>query len=161
MAKPGPPRKPLAVLKKEGSKRGKGRPEDKDREINEVKGLPPMPTGMSLEAIRIWRQLSGILEEMGVVTGSDVYLMHEFCVVMALLQETRAKLQDGTYKYYQLTPTGEKDSPQSKRCDIWHAQTQRMMGKMGLSPSDRASLGTPLQAEPEDEGKKRFFAGGK
>ena len=154
--KPGPPRKPLAVLEKSASPRARGRKSDKLREITEVPGAPAMPKGMSKAAQVIWKDLVNILSEASILTRADGYALKMLCRLQAKY-DALFKEVDKKGGFYQMKHSAMCETPQSKKLDVMEKQIWRMMTSFGLQPSGRVSLGAPIKHEPLNKSKLRFF----
>ncbi len=153
MGRRGPPPKPSALKKLQGTYR-------KDRaarnEIEPKKGCPDRPTGLDKIARERWDLLAPQLVELGVLTLVDGSVLEGFCRHYSrAVQADRAIDKHGMIVE---TPFGPKLNPAVRVSrESWTVLNQ-LGSKLGLSPADRARLSMP-EKPVEDDTEKDLFGG--
>ncbi|MEI7705863.1 MAG: phage terminase small subunit P27 family [Deltaproteobacteria bacterium] len=154
MGRRGPPPKPTALKKLQGTYR-------KDRaarnEPEPEKACPERPTGLDRIARERWDFLAPKLHALGVLTLVDGSVLEGFC-----RHYSRAVQADRAIDKYGMiidTPFGPKLNPAVRVSrESWTVLNQ-LGSKLGLSPSDRARLSVPEKA-PVDDTEEDLFGGG-
>jgi len=95
---------------------------------------PAMPRGLDKDSRQAWRELSGWLDGMGLLTSTDVHAMHRYCELwsayLCLMAEFRRTWSD-------------ERCAAASRLRIVMMELNRLGGEFGLTPSARARLVAP------------------
>lgn len=148
MGKRGPTRLPTNVVKLRG-KPGHTRPINEDEPKFDGEPLPSDKVLADPDALKMWKEKSPELIELGLLTFQDSTAFSTYCLLCAIRDRLWQKIHEcgeelaiakGYMKAFLATDV---------RCDRWSA-------KFGLSPSDRAGI----KATPKEKlaGAKRFLA---
>lgn len=157
MAKRGP--KPLAtpILKLRGSWRAKLRP---DYEIEgTIKGdKPKMPRWLSPAAKSVWRKLVPKLNELGILSPVDQYILSLLCFDLAEYRQTCQTIEALKSPYIS-QPSGRVcRHPAYQLRDAAAERIRKLSAELGLSPAARTSLNILLKEKESD--KAKFFKSG-
>ena len=121
----------LRILKGDTSKGKKPIPTNDLRLKPEI---PPMPKFKNKRATAAWKRLVGIMDGMNVITRADAFLMEAFCKTWARYEEANemadeeGPVHNGDRNAWAITEERSLTA------------VNRMMGMLGLSPSDRTKI---------------------
>jgi P27 family predicted phage terminase small subunit len=162
MGRRGPPPKPRALKKLEGTFR-------KDRDGGEVleppPGMPARPTWLDKEACAEWDRVVPQLEELGVLTGLDGGALERYCVAHSNWVNAQLDVQKRGRMLE--TPFGPQKNPMLKVAQDERSSARLLAGELGLSPSARSRVKMPERPAAEDTsesflfGKPQVIQGGK
>lgn len=150
MGKAGPPKTPLAILKKRGSQLVKER-EENSLVIAEVM-TPDRPEQFKYipRALNAWKQLIPELEATGVLTKGDRSVLLRYCIMQGEIdeaQETIFKKYKGNKSYSIKNARGEvvaiKEFPETKVLRRYAPLMLQIENSFGMNPSARSE---PRQA---------------
>ena len=150
MSKPGPPPTPTAILKKRGSWLAKTR----GGEPVGTPSPPERPAGLSEAAVQHWDGLIADLENLGVLCVTDGRALGRYCEMLVKWDSILDLCQKHGDVY------AEQDSKGRTRVRVFeHSKfaldisdrLSRMEAKFGLTPSDRAAIGS-MRQEPSKHG---------
>ena len=162
---PGPVPTPTRVLEMRGSWRAKGR----EAEPPALPTRPACPQWLRPEAKRAWKVLAKQLEAMGILGEQDRNALARYCQTYAKWRAAEEFLQESgdvfvmrgkpETKGRKLGPViGVKEYPQVQTAIRLGDQLLKLEREFGLTPSARAGLAAPKQADDaENRGKERFF----
>lgn len=154
MGKRGPPPKPSAQKKLEGTYR-------KDRaarnEMRPTLGEPPVPKGLKGAALAEWRVVAPELARLGVLAIIDGGRLADYCRAHALAIRAAAKAeQEGevveTYR-------GPVRSPWQAIAQEARAQARLLAAEFGLTPSSRSRVSTADATPRVDDAENDLFGG--
>jgi len=142
----GCPRKPNSLKELQGTARA----DRKRSSIADVEGMPKCPTGLSEQAVRIWRSLGPKLHELGLLAGIDASMFAIYCQTCAdWLQITRHLNRLGPLKWYSVTKSGYRRMiPELQVRDRAFQVLLKLGTRFGLDPSSRAGLGVVADKSP-------------
>ena len=161
MGRRGPPPKPTALKKLSGSWRANV----DNNEPVAPEGIPVPPDFLNDEAVRYWKRLVPMLQDMELLTLADGDMLALYCQSLARLAECERVINEEgpTYKTY--TATGElsmiKLRPEARLSKELTATVNRLGKEFGLSPSARTYLNVVPNNGKRDEGlsqKEQLFA---
>jgi P27 family predicted phage terminase small subunit len=139
MGRRGPPPKPSAQKKLEGTYR-------KDRavgggELAPPPAVPDCPLWLKGAAKKEWDRVVPQLSELGVLTGLDGGQLERYCDAYGSWLEARAdvKKRGATIK----GPFGPANNPNVKRAFDERKEADRLAQELGLSPSARSRVKVP------------------
>ena len=153
---------PLKILKARGSWKAKGRIEPPAPE-----GKPAVPGYLDAAEKRIYRQVLGQLEKMGILAKVDGAQLGRYAVIFMRWHQARELTQHQGDTYTVDDAQGNlvvKLRPEARLFLSYHAELSRIEASFGLTPSARASIGmqTSLGKAADrgelEQGKGRFFA---
>ena len=155
MAKAGRRPKPTAIRILEGTQRGPAK-----REPSLLKGVPPMPERLSVDAIAVekWHELAGILTRMGVLTTGDGEALATLCEVHSAEQSCLMQLRAGGAVMH-TDLGGVKPNPAGPMYRSLVAMKASLLSEFGLTPSSRTKLATQVEVK-KDELEEFFSAHG-
>jgi P27 family predicted phage terminase small subunit len=143
MGKRGPAPTPTKVLEMRGSWRAKVN----KREPKPAAKRPPCPRWLSPDAKKVWRELTGILMGMGVLTVADRLALARYCDGFVRWRQM-AEYMSSNGEVIE-TENGMERAPQ---VDIYlklALMLQRLEDRFGLTPSAR----TRIMLAVEDQGR--------
>ena len=143
----GRPRKPDAPKKLQGTARA----DRKRSSTANVKGMPKRPTGLSEQAVRIWKSLGPKLHELGLLAEIDTSMFAIYCQTYAdWLRITRYLNRLGQLKWYSVTKSGYRRMiPELQVRDRAFQVLLKLGTRFGLDPSSREGLGVANQTSPD------------
>ena len=146
MGRRGPPPKPSAVKKLEGTYR-------KDRAArNEVvapPGAPPLPAKMSTIALAKWNELIPVLLKRGTLSVEDGAILEAHC----RSYEQWKRYQALAHRKPMLqTPWGPKVNPAAAEARLWEARVTQTGDRLGLNASARSKVSGPGEKKPSTPG---------
>jgi P27 family predicted phage terminase small subunit len=138
----GPPPKPTALKKREGTYR-------KDRaahaEIVAPPGAPPLPSGLAPEASARWEELVPILLERGTLSKEDGAILESHCRAYAMWRRYQALAEKQPMIK---TPWGKKVNPAAEEARQWESRSTQTGDRLGLNASARSRVGKPGSNKP-------------
>ncbi len=142
----GRPRKPNSLKELQGTARA----DRKRNSIADVEGMPKCPTGLSEQAVRIWKSLGPKLHELGLLAEIDASTFAIYCQAFGdWLQLTRYLNRLGPLKWYSITESGYRQTiPELQVRDRAFQVLQKLSTRFGLDPSSRAGLGIVADKSP-------------
>jgi P27 family predicted phage terminase small subunit len=141
MAKRG--RKPLPPEVRAPGKRIEG-------SARKVDGRPEAPSHLKGVALEKWHEMLGLLEEMGVLSRTDVDAIALYCSTFSQWRVCDDKLQTPE-DYVIISPKGfQLNSPWVNMRNKFADQMARLLAEFGLTPSARSRVA----ARPPEEGDK-------
>ena len=152
MGKRGPPPKPSAQKKLEGTYR-------KDRaavsEMQPTLGEPPVPRGLKGEALTEWRVVAPELARLGVLAIIDGGRLADYCRAHALAIRAAAKAEKegeviDTYR-------GPVRSPWQGVAQEARAQARLLAAEFGLTPSSRSRVSAGNAKPKPDDAEADLF----
>lgn len=163
MGRRGPPPKPKAQKKLEGTYR-------KDRDgggdsLAPPPGVPVRPKWLEKEACAEWDRVVPQLVELNVLTGLDGGALERYCVAYSNWVRAQRDVQKNGLVLK--TPFGPQKNPNVKIAQDERAAARLLAGELGLSPSARTRVKTPERPPAEDPteaflfGKPQVIQGGK
>lgn len=146
MGRRGPPPKPSALKKLEGTHR-------KDRaarnELVAPPGVPERPEWLDEEAIAEWQRVVPILAEMKILATVDRGMLADYCAAHSLaVQATRRYQKDGLVVK---TKQGPLKHPMIKVAQEARAQARLLAAEFGLSAASRTRISVPTPKQKEAE----------
>jgi len=158
MASPkgGRPRKPDALKKLHGTAR-------KDRSVGSTAtatGMPTRPTGLSPQAVRVWKSLAPKLHGLGLLAEIDQSTFAVYCQAYGdWLEATRLLNKLGVANWYSETESGYRQViPEVAVRDKAYQVMQRLETRFGLDPSSRSGISVGIGATPLNAAEEFFFA---
>lgn len=153
MGKRGPPPKPSAVKKAQGTFH---KSRSARNEVAPKPGVPPMPTWLDAEGRAEWRRVVPQLEALGILSEIDGAMLADYCAAHSLA--IRA-----TKKYQRQGPSVKINGqvqrhPMIKVAQEARAQARLLAGEFGLSPSSRSRISAPGTDEGLSEANARMKA---
>jgi len=134
LMKPGQARIPTEILEKRGSWLAPRR--KKDGVIMAELGRPTMPKILNARARAVWRRTIPVLESYGVLTPGDVTALVRYCDTVADYEAAMEERDNGSEDIVKLR----------QYMTQLRAAMRQDEAKFGLTPSDRASITRPQQA---------------
>ena len=112
--------------------------------------MPKCPTGLSEQAVRIWKSLGPKLHELGLLAEIDASMFAIYCQACAdWLQLTRYLNRLGPLKWYSVTESGYRRTiPELQVRDRAFQVLLKLGTRFGLDPSSRAGLGVVADKSP-------------
>ncbi len=158
MGKRGPAPKPKALLQLHGSPTAKyGRQQEPEPET----GVPRCPHALDSEARKIWKQLTPLLRDMGVLTRVDGNALVRYCTMMARWWELTAYVAEHGPTYQrgsEATGFSEGARPQMNLVDQLEGRLLRLEQQFGLTPSARAGLVVNPTHKQNKSPQSKYFA---
>ena len=144
MGRRGPPPKPSALKRLEGTYR----PDRAARnELELPVGLPEAPNWLDLEARNEWARVVPVLHETGVLTTLDGGRLADYCMTHSLaIKATRRYQREGLVIR---SPQGIKAHPAVAIAKDARAQARILAAEFGLTPSGRSRVSVP-EKRPSD-----------
>lgn len=151
MGKRGPPPKPSALKRLEGTYR-------KDRsaqnEMTVPPGMPTRPDWLDAEGRAEWDRVVPMLADR-VLTEVDRAMLADYCAAQSLaVKATRDYQKRGVMLE---TPYGPQKNPMVKVAQEARAQARLLAGEFGLSPASRSRVSAKEEPKQEDEAAAFFF----
>lgn len=153
MGKRGPPPKPSAVKKAQGTfhKNRSAR-----NEVAPPPGVPPRPAWLDAEGRAEWQRVVPQLQALGILSEIDGAMLADYCAAHSL--SVRA-----TKKYQREGPSVKVNGqvqrhPMIKVAQEARAQARLLAGEFGLSPSSRSRISAPDKDEGLSEANARMKA---
>jgi P27 family predicted phage terminase small subunit len=115
-----------------------------------AKKMPKRPTGLSEQAVRIWKSLGPKLHELGMLAEIDASTFAIYCQAFGdWLQLTRYLNRLGPLKWYSTTESGYRQViPELQVRDRAFQVLLKLSTRFGLDPSSRAGLGVVAEKSP-------------
>ncbi len=165
MGKRGPKPTPTAALKLAGSWRADKR--GKQGEVTPPVGLIKKPTYLKGPAARKFKQLSGLLEEMGILGTTDTEALSRYCDTWAWWLKLRKFLQDNgeTYTTEKIKRDGGSEyitlhvaqRPEVNIILKIATQLSKLESEFGLTPSARVGLVSTKSPNSKNTKKHNYF----
>jgi P27 family predicted phage terminase small subunit len=138
VGKRGPPPKPSALKKREGTYRKDRAPRN---EMVAPPAAPPRPDWLDAEGKAEWDRVVPQLLELGVLARIDQATLADYCAAHSLAVKATKKYQrEGLVLK---TPFGPQTHPMVKIAKEARAQALALAREFGLSPSSRTRVGKP------------------
>ena len=137
---PGRARKPTALKLIVGNRDKRWRSRN---EPNPPRGKPAAPRHLRKRAREAWSYLSGVLDEMGVLTLADKLALENLCEAVADLRNARDALaarRDLVYKSTTMTGVMHRPYPEVAMVADADRRVAMWLSRFGLTPSDRAKV---------------------
>ena len=130
---------------------GTARPDRRLSSSMNAKGMPKRPTGLSEQAVRIWKSLGPKLHELGLLAEIDASTFAVYCQAFGdWLQLTRYLNRLGPLKWYSTTESGYRRTiPELQVRDRAFQVLLKLGTRFGLDPSSREGLGVANQTSPD------------
>ena len=130
--------------------RGTVRADRKRNSTANVKGMPKRPTGLSEQAVRIWKSLGPKLYDLGLLAEIDASMFAIYCQAFGdWLQLTRYLNRLGPLKWYSTTESGYRRTiPELQVRDRAFQVLLKLGTRFGLDPLSRAGLGVVADKSP-------------
>lgn len=144
-----PPRKPTALKKLTGTFRAD---RENPHEPRPRRVRPRPPKSLPAEGRALWLELVRVLDESRIMTAADVVALTLCCEAYAEYRAADAEVQAHGLTYTSETKTGHIVRPHpcvAIRAESWR-RVERMLGKFGLTPSDRTRVS---ERAPQREGR--------
>jgi len=154
MGKRGPPPKPAALKKLEGTYRAD---RDAGGSLTPPPAVPERPSWFDKDARAEWDRVVPQLVELGVLTGLDGGALERYCVAHANWLQAQKRLQK--VGPIVKTPFGPQKNPDLKIALDERAAAKQLAQELGLSPSARSRVKAPEKAKPEDDAADFLFGG--
>lgn len=126
-----------------------------------VSGRPKPPEHFTPEAKKVWGWLCKQLEELGIISQSDLVIMAMYCDTWCRYQDIQKKLQEEGIIYANKKTGVSHINPLVHEGHRLEQQLLRYVREMGLSPVGRAQIGVrryiKKKAPVEKERESRFF----
>ena len=160
MGRRGPQPTPTAVLAARGSWRAAARKGEPQPKVC----VPKPPTWLSDDGRRFWREIAGMLAELGVMTEADKYPLA--LLVDALAQYLAAResvTTDGKLDPEKATWTTDNGAVCQHPCvgimnKAWD-RVLKLSREFGMTPASRTGIAVGAKdGETEGEGKERLFS---
>ena len=121
----------------------------RDKNMN-AKRMPKRPTGLSEQAVRIWKSLGPKLHELGLLAETDASTFAIYCQAFGdWLQLTRYLNRLGPLKWYSTTENGYRQTiPELQVRDRAFQVLQKRSTRFGPDPSSHAGLGVFTDRSP-------------
>ena len=142
-----PPRKPVALKKLTGTLRPSREPK---RAPTPRRGRPRPPKSLTATARMYWSDLVKLLDSMRVMTVGDVTALTLLCEALGEWRAADDIVRAEGVVYESTTRSGIMKRPHPAvaiRADAWR-RVEKMLGKFGLTPSDRSRVETARHALP-------------
>lgn len=154
MGRRGPPPKPRALKKLEGTFR-------KDRDGGNVleppPGVPVCPKWLGKVAREEWERVVPQLVTLNVLTGLDGGALERYCVAHGNWVKAQRDVDKSGMVIK--TPFGPQKNPSVKIAMDERAAARLLAGELGLSPSARSRVKVDKPQAPEDQSEKFLFGG--
>jgi P27 family predicted phage terminase small subunit len=130
---------------------GTARPDRMRGKSVNAKRMPKRPTGLSEQAVRIWKSLGPKLHELGLLAEIDASTFAIYCQAFGdWLQLTRYLNRLGPLKWYSVTKSGYRRTiPELQVRDRAFQVLLKLGTRFGLDPSSREGLGVANQTSPD------------
>lgn len=146
MARRGPPPKPTAVRKAQGTL-GRGASARNKREAKPTTKLPAPPPQLSDDAREVWQRLGEQLLENGLMTSLDepafAALCDGYAAFLRLTEQARTLGGDIVKVNGQLVP-----NPARARADKEFEKVRKLLAEFGMSPASRSRVESSGSTEP-------------
>jgi P27 family predicted phage terminase small subunit len=163
----GPAPTPTPILKLRGSRLAKGR--EKQGEPSPERGRPERPSNIVSESRKLWTKLTGLLDDMGVLTKIDGGQLERYCLMFVQWRQLQRVIQrmSGTDDALILSLKRDDTRPilrnawaESHRLD---AALKQIEMQFGLTPAARARLSCLVNGNSDgvnkDDRETFFFSG--
>lgn len=153
MGKRGPPPKPSAIKKAQGTFHAH---RSARNEVAPPPGCPPMPTWLDAEGRAEWRRVVPQLQSLGILSEIDGSMLADYCAAHALAIKATKNYQR---KGVTVKNNGQvQRNPMIKVAQEARAQARLLAGEFGLSPSSRSRISAPDKGEGLNEANARMKA---
>jgi len=150
MAGKGPPKTPLATLRRQGSNLVKRREEMgniEDAAVEFAAGRPPVSPIVQGDALDLWDMLVPILDEMGLLTLLDGQVIERYCVLYGRWRELEKIIRAEGHTFTTYEGTGDEKRvksvrarPEARMAAELSTQLRALEREIGLSPAARTSI---------------------
>lgn len=151
MPKSGPARTPTNILKLRGSWRADDRG---DADLpSSVKGSPPCPDWLGVDAAAVWRRLVPQFEALGVLAVTDENALARYCILWVQWKELTKFIEEHGYTYESVTTNGGMKlvlHPNASMLATITGQLLRLEQDFGMTPSSRSNLDVRFKDIEED-----------
>lgn len=156
MGKRGPPRKPTAQKKIQGTYRKDRAPK---REVTSDPGTPPCPDYLDEHALEFWNYYSPLLVKRGLLTPLDWAEFVSLCQAWSRKRQCEIILAEKglTIEYASGHVQQRAEISIQNQAD---ALIARLAPRFGLDPSARSSMDVPGPAGKQDPDEAFLFGGG-
>jgi P27 family predicted phage terminase small subunit len=156
MGKRGPPPKPTAQKKLEGTYR-KDRDPTQGHDFQPPEGVPAMPKWLDKEAKAEWARVVPILTEGKVLSLLDGGALERYCVAYSNWVKAQRDVQKNGFVVK--TPFGPQKNPAVKIAQDERAAAMRLGQELGLSPSARTRVKVAEKPAETDKTEEFLFSG--
>lgn len=160
MGRRGPPKKPTELKLLQGIPGGKHklpRAEPKPSKTRNARPSIPLSKGSK----KIWTQITGRLEALGLLTEIDINMLSRYCDIFDKWLQAKAYLDANGFKYPVYERLSDKDLRAGKKPRITYLaqfpevsvykelgkDLARLEAQFGMSPASRAGLGVDTDGE--------------
>lgn len=154
MGRRGPPPKPTALKRLEGTYR-------KDRaarnEVQVAPGVPARPEWLDAEAKREWDRVVPKLAQLGVLTDLDGSMLADYCATHSIAVKAAKRVQREGLMLK--GPFGPVRNPLIKVAQEARAQARLLAAEFGLSPASRSRVSAAEKPKEEDKSEAFLFGG--
>lgn len=152
MGRRGPPPKPSALKKAQGTYRA-----DRAavREVDLPPDVPEMPAWLDREARSEWGRVVPQLAELGILTSVDRAMLANYCAAHSLAVRATREYQSGDLMI--AGPHGPVPNPLLKVAKEARAQARLLGAEFGLSAASRTRISAP--EKPEKDTSEDFLFG--
>ena len=153
MGKRGPPPKPSALKKRQGTFHAN---RSARNEVTPPPGCPPRPSWLDAEGRAEWDRVVPQLSALGILSEIDGSMLADYCAAHALAIKA-------TKKYQRQGPSVKVNGqvqrhPMIKVAQEARAQARLLAGEFGLSPSSRSRISAPDKDEGLEQANARMKA---
>lgn len=152
MGRRGPPPKPTAQKKREGTYR---KDRDVGAELAPPPGVPVAPKWLDKDARAEWERVVPQLVDLNVLTGLDGGALERYCVAHSNWVHAQRDVQK--HGMVIKTPFGPQKNPAIKVAQDERAAARLLAGELGLSPSARSRVKVPEKAPAADKTESFLF----
>lgn len=152
MGRRGPPPKPSALKKAQGTYRA-----DRAavREMAPLPGAPEMPRWLDAEGRREWKRVVPQLAELGILATVDRAMLADYCAAHSLAVRATREYQRAPLMTE--GPHGPVPNPLLKVAKEARAQARLLGAEFGLSAASRSRISTPEKKDQEDKSEDFLF----
>jgi P27 family predicted phage terminase small subunit len=153
MGRRGPPPKPSALKKAQGTYR----PDRAAvREVEPVPGVPEMPRWLDAEGRREWKRVVPQLAGLGILATVDRAMLADYCAAHSLAVRATREYQRAPLMTE--GPHGPVPNPLLKVAKEARAQARLLGAEFGLSAASRSRISAP-EAKPDGDQSEDFLFG--
>lgn len=149
MAAPRPTPTALKLIKGNPGKRAINKAEPK-----KVKANIRVPSHMDSLAKTVWKRVAKTLDELGVLSSTDLDTLENYCETYARIRRLRIELKKlGGTSYESIKPDGEvlwKAYPQASQLDSAERNFKSFAVELGLTPAARSKVQVKEKQSDDD-----------
>jgi len=155
MGKHGPPRKPTALKRQQGTYRTDRDPLLRRGAAEVPEGAPPCPADLDAEARRVWNEVVPALLKIGTLEQTDGGMLRGYCTLLVRVQKLEAL---AAAEPILETKAGKKAHPAGVEARKLWPLVEKLASDLGLHYAARARSGVPPTLQDQEAQERRAAA---